>query len=151
MLANMTQEQTDRENWQHCKSVAEAIEKVTDGSMYRCPECGEVIEWSDADALADTREYHCPRCGCVFPEDELEPYGIYDHFNDVYDIEYRIGSDREYRSVRLMVACGGPNIYIDTASKAVELYWWTDRASFPLSTTAANAIDDEFEQLYACY
>ncbi len=151
MLANMTQEQTDRENWQHCKSIAEAIEKVTDGSMYRCPECGEIIEWDNDEYNDDTEEYHCPHCGCVSPEDQLEPYGIYDYFNDVYDIEYRVGSGREYRSVRLMIACGGPNIYIDTASKEVELYWWTDRASFPLSFEAVNAIDDEFEQLYACY
>ena len=49
-----------------------------------------------------------------------------------------------------MVACGGPNIYVDTGSKAVELYWWTDRASYSLLSETAEAITAEFEELYNC-
>jgi hypothetical protein len=41
-----------------------------------------------------------------------------------------------------MVSCGGPNIYIDTAEKAVLLYWWTDRARYYLSSDAVDAVDD---------
>ena len=72
---------------------------------------------------------------------EPEQMTLYDYFEDCLDIEYRCDGRREYRSVRVMVTCGGPNIYIDTATKQVELYWWTDRASYPLAYDAVDAVD----------
>jgi hypothetical protein len=47
-----------------------------------------------------------------------------------------------------MIACGGPNIYVDTASKAVELYWWGDRASYLLLSDTVDAIDECFSELF---
>ena len=75
---------------------------------------------------------------------------IYDWLQDALDIEYVVSSDREYRACRIMVTCGGPNIYVDTRSGSVELYWWSDRASYPLSSSACFALDEALQELYNC-
>jgi predicted RNA-binding Zn-ribbon protein involved in translation (DUF1610 family) len=144
--AETAQEKTDRENREHCKHIAQDIERIADGGVYTCPECGEMvtmIETEDADGFT----VYELSCGHTV---EYEPDNVtfYEYFSDVYDIEYRIGSDREYRSVKLMVACGGPNIYIDTSRRAVLLYWWTDSAEYPISYDAAEEIDCVFEEFF---
>lgn len=137
----------DYENRQHCKRIAEDIEDYYNGLVYRCPECGEIItvpaDWSG-------EKYKCPDCDTVHDGDDLEQLSLYDYFDDVLDIEYRIGSDRQLRSVQIMVAWGGPNIYIDTATEQVELYWWGNRASYPIDSDACNAIDDIFNEYFNC-
>ena len=47
-----------------------------------------------------------------------------------------------------MITCGGPNIYINTNNKRVELYWWGDTAYAALSDRAVDAIDAYFEDGY---
>ena len=141
-LAGMTQEQTDRENREHCQRIAEEIAAYTDGRVFRCPHCDGVFPIEDG--------HKCPHCGEEIDDGDAEQMSVYDYFEDVYDIEYRISGNGEYRSVCIMVACGGPNIYIDTASGDVELYWWGDRARYPLSSAARDEIDSYFEELYQC-
>jgi predicted RNA-binding Zn-ribbon protein involved in translation (DUF1610 family) len=138
------QEKTDLENRNTCKRIAEELDAVAAGRVYRCPECGELITVQDGDD-APTR---CNSCGADFDEYDAEPCSMYDYFADAMDVEYRIGADREYRSVQVMIACGGPNIYVDTASKAVELYWWGDRASYLLLSDTVDAIDECFSELF---
>lgn len=139
-------EQSNRENREHCKHIAEELDAYTGGQVYRCPECGEEIRLPEN--VGD--KFKCYHCGEVSDVDDLEQLSIWDYLNDVFDIEYRIGSDKELRSVQIMVACGGPNIYIDTATKNVELYWWTERASYPISYDAAEDINAWAEELYQC-
>ena len=139
------------ENRNHCKAIAEDIELYISGDGYKCPICGR-IDTLDAyeERKNEDNETFCPHCGGMLELSELEAISIYDYFADALDTEYRIGGNKEYRSVCVMVACGGPNIYIDTATKNVELYWWTDRASYPLSLEAVNEIDNYFEDLFNC-
>ena len=144
------QEKTDRENREHCERIAKELDSIAEGNCYRCPHCGEVIEWDDDQYNDGDAVYTCPECGETFEENELEPYTLWDCFDDVYDIEYSISGNMEYRSVRLMVACGGPNIYIDTGTKSVELYWWTDRASYRLLSDTCKEIDSIFEEYFTC-
>lgn len=149
-LANMTQKETDRENREHCKAIALRLEAIHRGEYYICPECGEWIKFDNSRYNGETAEYTCQKCGATFDECELEAVSFYDYFQDVLDIEFRIGSDREYRSAKLMVACGGPNIYIDTAAGAVLLYWWTDRAEYLIDRDTVDAIDYWAEEWYLC-
>ena len=148
--------QNYNENRAHCEHIAETLELYADGNGYKCPHCGEVHEMPEYEASAhrNTDEelcYDCPTCGAEIEESQLEAVSIYDYFDrDIYDIEYRIGSDRQYRSVCIMVACGGPNIYIDTRRKAVLLYWWNESAEYPLLSDTCNAIDEYFEELFNC-
>ena len=147
MIANRTQEQTDLENWETCKRIATEIDKVAAGTVYRCQECGEQI---DVDGLEEDEDGYiiCPECGKRISIDDAEQYTMYDYFEDALDIEYIVGSDRTYRGVRVMVTCGGPNIYVDTMEKAVTLFWWTDSARYYLSTDAVDAVDECFEDLW---
>ena len=151
MLAGMTQEQTNEYNREHCKRIAEEIEKLVDGHYYRCPECGEIINLDDTEYNEDTNTYPCPECKKDMADENLEPYSLYEYFDDVYDIEYRIDGNRNFRSVQVMVACGGPNIYVDTGSGYVELYWGMDNAKYALSYDAIDAINDVFEERYSWY
>ncbi|MGN0629258.1 MAG: hypothetical protein ACI4IW_06480 [Oscillospiraceae bacterium] len=142
----------NNENREHCKSIAKTLEAYAGGSVYRCPKCGAEFEWINENYFVneDGAFYHCPNCGAYVEENELEALSIYDYLEDVYDIEYRVGSNKEYRSARIMVACGGPNIYIDTKNALVQLYWWTEYAEYPFSYEARNEIDNFMEELFQC-
>lgn len=134
-----------KEHNEHCKEIAERLEAFARGYLARCPECGEDIEPDDSDTFT------CPHCGHSCDVDELEPLSIYDYFTDsIYNIEYRCDSRKEYKSVQIMVACGGPNIYLDTASGDVELYWWTERGRYPMSSSVIRALDEFAEELWNC-
>ena len=52
--------------------------------------------------------------GEVIFEGDLEVATIGDYFDDFLDVDYIVGSDKKYKACRVLVAYGGPNIYIDT-------------------------------------
>lgn len=134
----------EKENRATCKHIAQEVEAYANGEYARCPECGE--ETRLPHSVGD--KYKCPHCGEVVEYNDLEILGIWDYMSDILDMEYRVGSDRKYRSCRVMVAFGGPNIYIDTASRSVDLYWWNERATYLLSIDAADAIDEWAEEYW---
>lgn len=137
------------ENVETCKQIANEIEAYMDNENYRCPICGEIISWEDDNYNGERDEYACRHCHSSFDKDDMKQASIYEYLSrSVYDIEYRINGNRQYLSVELMIAGGGPSIYIDTGEKAVKLYWWFEKADYPLSAEACNAIDDYFEELY---
>lgn len=131
MIADMTQEQTDERNRLHCKSIADELDKIAEGLIYR-DEYGEEHDASDLDEIPD----------------EWEPVSMWDYFEDIYNSRWVLGSNLEYFAVRLMVACGGPNVWVDTETQRVELYWWGDRASYPLSPGAVCAVDEYAQEWY---
>lgn len=142
------------ENFEHCEHIAKTLELYTDGNGYKCPHCENVHHMNEYEESEHENEsgetcYTCPNCGGEIEESELESVSVYDYFDsDIYDIEYRCGSRKEYRSARIMVACGGPNIYIDTKARAVLLYWWNESAEYPLTSSACEAVDSYFEDLF---
>ena len=139
------------ENREHCKHIATELEKVVAGDIYRCPGCGQLIEWRNSQYNEETAEYTCQECGDTYDESDLEAATLWDYFEgSTYDVEFRIGSDKQFRSVRVMVACGGPNIYIDTAAGAVQLYWWTDKAEYLLNSETVEAVNEWAEEWYNC-
>lgn len=148
------QDRTDRENRDYCRRISEDLEKYVEGIVYRCPECGAIIEIDDLDELEiETDDYPAGAyklpCGCETTE-EPEQQTLYDYFSDCLDIEYRCNSSKEYKSVSIMVTCGGPNIYIDTEEKAVLLYWWSDRARYYLRSDVVEAVDEWAEEYWNC-
>lgn len=133
------------ENARQCKSIAKSVNAWAAGDVRKCPECGETIqrdEWPDI--------FKCPECGHIDEADNYEMQTIWDYLSDIYNVEFRVDNSKELRSVQIMVACGGPNIYLDTASKDVELYWWTESARWPLSYEAVQALDDWAEEYWGC-
>lgn len=79
---------------------------------------------------------------------DVNPMSAYDYLSDVLDIEYRVGHDRSYRSALIMVACGGPNIWIDTKSNKVIGAWWSDYAE--ASYEDEMGLDDALEEIFNC-
>ena len=83
----------------------------------------------------------------IYPDYQVGDYiSGYDYLSDVLDIEYRVGSDGRYRSTEVLVAFGGPNIYIDTKSSTVRGYWWNE--SHEVSYEDNIGLDDTLEELF---
>ena len=76
---------------------------------------------------------------------------LYDYINEALDFEFRVDLQRNYRSARIAITLGGPNVFIDTKSGCVELYWGTSQADWPLSQDAADVIDNILREFYGCY
>lgn len=88
-------------------------------------------------------------------EEEMEtmmgdglPVNFWEYFENALDIEYIIGGDGRYRGVRIMVACGGPNIWVDTRRGEVYGAWGTDTYSAWVPNEICGEIDDAFEEMY---
>ena len=137
------------ENTRHCKRIAEELEKYVYGDVRRCPNCDAEIS-RDWDDVGDA--FRCPDCGAVSDPGGWECLSVWDFLSDVYNVEFRTNGKNadDLRSVQIMVACGGPNIYLDTATKDVELYWCTERARWPMGYAAVEALDDWAAEYWGC-
>ena len=82
-------------------------------------------------------------------ENEGEIISAYDYLSDVLDIEYIVNSKKEYLGARVLVAFGGPNIWINTRTQQVEGYWWGSQSIWGYSSDAMG-LDDALQDLYNC-
>ena len=76
-------------------------------------------------------------------------FSAFDYLQDALDIEYIVNSKGEYLGSRLLVAFGGPNIWINTRTKQVEGYWWGDSCTMSYRRDEMG-IDDAVGELWAC-
>jgi hypothetical protein len=90
----------------------------------------------------------CKRIADELNEAAADYESLIEYFEDALDIEYRIGSNKQYRSVRIMITCGGPNIFIDTKTDSVDPYWGTEHASWPLDYDTSSLIDSLFRDYF---
>ena len=76
-----------------------------------------------------------------------EEFDLYDE-GGLLDIEYTLNSHREFIGARLLIAFGGPNIWIDTRTSTVEGYWWNDsyKAQYDY-----DYLHEQCEEYYNCY
>lgn len=121
------------ENREYCKRVADELEAYAAGRMWRDAETGEEKEM-DFDAA----------------NDDDEQLSVSDYLADVLDYEITIDSRLEYKSAKIWVTLGGPNVWIDTAERAVKLAWGTDRAEYALDWDTCDEIDEYMQELYTC-
>ena len=54
-----------------------------------------------------------------------------EYMENVYDIEWITHRDKSYKSARLLVAGGGPNIWVNLQDMTVDGYWGGDRVNEP--------------------
>ena len=66
---------------------------------------------------------------------------------DVYDIRYIVDREKRYFSAELMVAGGGPTIWVNLNTKEVEGYWGSDRVNEPFIDNLD--LDGYLEEMYA--
>ena len=67
---------------------------------------------------------------------------------DVYEIEWITYGDKTYKSARLMVAGGGPSIWVNLQRNVVQGYWWGDYCEHHFSDQIG--LDDYLEEIYDC-
>ena len=143
------------ENYNHCKAIAEELEGIVNGDFVKDPR----YDAEPVKVEEDERGRYAEIDGTIYREDpedgeedlaDLEVYTVWDYFNDVFNIDWILDSNKEYEAVRLMIACGGPNIYVDTFAGKVLLYWWTDYAEYPLTREVIEAIDDCARDWFFC-
>ena len=93
--------------------------------------------------------YIMPDGEAVF-EGDIEIVAIGDYFDDFLDVDYVVGSDKKYKACRVLVAYGGPNIYINTWDEQVQLEWWDKKAVADIPKDLCMIIDDFFKAIYEC-
>ncbi len=71
-----------------------------------------------------------------------------DYLQDVLDIQYIVTGSGEYLGARILVAFGGPNIWVDTQRGIVEGFWWGDYAK--ASFNDGIDLDEALSELWAC-
>jgi len=81
------------------------------------------------------------------PEHPDQLMSGFDYLADALDIEYIVNSDRTFKSARVLVTYGGPDIWIDFQTRAVELYWWGDRATAYFNGDAMG-VEDALAELW---
>ena len=64
----------------------------------------------------------------------------------VYDIRYIVDREKRYMGAELMVAGGGPTIWVNLYTKEVEGYWGSDRVQWAFQDNLG--LDDYCEEMY---
>ena len=65
-----------------------------------------------------------------------------------YDIRYYVDSSKRYLGAEILVAGGGPTIWVNTYTKYVEGYWGSDKVLEPFIDNLG--LDEYCEELYGC-
>ena len=73
---------------------------------------------------------------------------VHEWMEDVYDIEWITFNDHSYKAARLMVAGGGPFVWINTLNGTVDGYWGNDRVQWGYCDEIG--LDDYLSELHGC-
>ena len=141
------------ENMEMVQNIVEDLEMYASGDYFL--HHGELfpIDYDDFNAIEGcsyNEEVYTLPDGDEVLEGDIEPASLFDYFNDYLDVDYIIDSHKEYKACRVMVTCGGPNIYINTWSREVQLFWWTERATAVIPANICDEIDSIFQEFYYC-
>jgi hypothetical protein len=71
-----------------------------------------------------------------------------DWMEGVYDIRYIVDREKRYFSAELLVAGGGPTIWVNLNTMEVEGYWGGDRVTHPFRDSLD--LDGYLEEMYGC-
>ena len=69
-----------------------------------------------------------------------------DWMDGVYDIRYIVDREKRYYSAELLVAGGGPTVWVNLNTKEVEGYWGCDRVIEPFIDNLG--LDEYCEEMY---
>lgn len=83
------------------------------------------------------------------PMDEEMGCCGFDYLSDALDFEWILNSDRTLKGARILVAFGGPNIWINTVTEQVEGYWYQDKVIMSYYKDELD-LDDAIETIYGC-
>tara|TARA_B100000768_G_C11015598_1_gene263910 strand:- start:238 stop:567 length:330 start_codon:yes stop_codon:yes gene_type:complete len=75
-------------------------------------------------------------------------FTAYDYLEDVLDVKWILNSDKTLRGAELLVAFGGPNIWVNTDTGVVKGAWWGDSATATFEDNVE--LEDALEAWYGC-
>ena len=81
--------------------------------------------------------------------EEGEIISGFDYLEGVLDIQYIVTGEGEYLGARVLLAYGGPNIWLDTQKQMVEGHWWGDSFSASYHSDIMD-IDGALSELWGC-
>lgn len=117
----------------HVERIAGELEAVQEGRAYYMDDDPYQLLYLD-DADED------------MPEDAEQAW-FSDYFEETYNTHYVIDSTGELVGVRIMVAFGGPNVWVDTYNGEVVSYWGGDVERYPLHPSTCSDIEDWAREL----
>ena len=117
----------------HVKRIADELEAVQEGRAYYMDDDPYQLLYLD-DADEDMPE-------------EAEQAWFSDYFDETYNEHFIIDSTGELVGVRIMVACGGPNVWVDTYQQEVVSYWGCDVERYPLHPSTSADIEELYREL----
>ena len=82
------------------------------------------------------------------PQDKLDGIKASEFMEDVYSIEWITHQDHSYKAARLLVAGGGPNIWVNLQTNTVDGYWGCDKFSWGFVDNIG--LDDYLEEMHGC-
>lgn len=149
----------------HCEAIAKELQAIADGLCVLVD--GEIVEVEEDDNgkeyaetgwNEETKIYHTEDGetitinGKQFETEvsDMDTASMWDYFNDFLDVDWIVNSNKEYKACRIMIAWGGPNIYVNTWDGCIELYWWTESGKAWLSKEVCETIDEAMEEIYYC-
>lgn len=142
------------EHDEYCKEIADQLEAVVNGVMMECPHCGNYTDkhnYYDSDSEICV----CEHCGeTIEGAAEANEISLYDYLADeIFDMEYTVSIEYNgmtLRGCKIMIACGGPNIYLNTNSGDVELFWWNEQGRYSMDTDVIEALDEFAREMLEC-
>lgn len=106
--------------------------------------CGEPVEID-----RDEQDTYCAECDERIGFDEVEGIATaYDYLEDALDIRYLINADRTFRAGQVAITLGGPNVWIDTEARELQVYWGGDCERRHLPADFVNGIDDALAEMW---
>ena len=70
----------------------------------------------------------------------------HDWMEGMYDIRYLVDREKRYMGAEILVAGGGPTIWVNLWDQEVQGYWGGDRVNVPFSDNLG--LDDYCEEMY---
>ena len=83
---------------------------------------------------------------CPGEGDRTYPTTAYDWMEGTYDIRYLVDREKRYLGAEIMVAGGGPTIWVDTWRDQVKGWWGGDKVIVPYADNLG--LDDYCEEMY---
>jgi len=80
--------------------------------------------------------------------EEPEHASAVDYLSDALDIEYIVNGKGEYLGARVLVAFGGPNIWINTRTNQIEGSWWNEISTVTYQDNLG--INEVLEEFWNC-
>ena len=78
----------------------------------------------------------------------IELQTAHEWMEDVYDIEWITFQNKTYKAARLLVAGGGPNIWVNLQTNTVQGYWWGDYCEHHFSDQIG--LDEYLQEIFDC-